>query len=90
MLPRLCTFIYEGVRVNVVQNNLAPLIYLMRMVKALLSNQTLCLEKYVSLNKVKSGVFEFISIFFFLLLLATRIGPCCRYLYGQQTTLPET
>lgn len=49
MLPRLCTFIAEGVRVNVVQNNLAPLIYLMRMVKALLSNQTLYLEKYVSL-----------------------------------------
>lgn len=47
MLPRLCTFIAEGVRVNVVQNNLAPLIYLMRMVKALLSNQTLYLEKYV-------------------------------------------
>ena len=48
MLPRLCTFIAEGVRVNVVQNNLAPVIYLMRMVKALLSNQTLYLEKYVS------------------------------------------
>lgn len=47
MLPRLCTFIAEGVRVNVVQNNLAPLIYLMRMVKALLSNQTLYLEKYL-------------------------------------------
>ena len=52
MLPRLCTFIAEGVRVNVVQNNLAPLIYLMRMVKALLSNQTLYLEKYVSSNSV--------------------------------------
>ncbi|KAI9551201.1 hypothetical protein GHT06_009961 [Daphnia sinensis] len=47
MLPRLCTFIAEGVRVNVVLNNLAPLIYLMRMVKALLSNQTLYLEKYL-------------------------------------------
>lgn len=41
MLPRLCTFIAEGVKVNVVQNNLALLIYLMRMVKALLDNQTL-------------------------------------------------
>ena len=29
MLPRLCTFIGEGVRVNVVQHNLAILIYLM-------------------------------------------------------------
>lgn len=36
------------VKVNVVQNNLALLIYLMRMVKALLDNQTLFLEKYVS------------------------------------------
>lgn len=36
------------VRVNVVQNNLALLIYLMRMVKALMDNPTLYLEKYVS------------------------------------------
>lgn len=49
MLPRMCTFIAEGVRVNVVQNNLALLIYLMRMVKALLDNQSLYLEKYVSI-----------------------------------------
>jgi len=48
MLPRMCTFIAEGVKINVVQNNLAILIYLMRMVKALLDNQTLYLEKYVS------------------------------------------
>lgn len=48
MLPRLCNFIFEGVKVNVVQFNLALLIYLMRMVKALLDNQTLYLEKYVS------------------------------------------
>ncbi|XP_014118451.1 PREDICTED: transcription initiation factor TFIID subunit 6-like, partial [Pseudopodoces humilis] len=34
------------VRVNVVQNNLALLIYLMRMVKALMDNPTLYLEKY--------------------------------------------
>ena len=50
MLPRLCNFIFEGVKVNVVQFNLALLIYLMRMVKALLDNQTLYLEKYVSLH----------------------------------------
>lgn len=31
-----------------VQNNLALLIYLMRMVKALMDNPTLYLEKYVS------------------------------------------
>ena len=47
MLPRLCTFIAEGVRVNVVQHNLAILIYLMRMVKSLLENQTLYLDKYL-------------------------------------------
>ena len=47
MLPRLCTFIAEGVRVNVVQHNLAILIYLMRMVKSLLENGTLYLEKYL-------------------------------------------
>ncbi|KAK3754013.1 hypothetical protein QZH41_020291, partial [Actinostola sp. cb2023] len=46
MLPRFCTFISEGVRVNVAQNNLVLLIYLMRMVKALLDNSTLYLEKY--------------------------------------------
>lgn len=48
MLPRMCTFIAEGVKVNVVQNNLAILIYLMRMVRALLDNPALYLEKYVS------------------------------------------
>uniref|UniRef100_G1Q221 Transcription initiation factor TFIID subunit 6 n=1 Tax=Myotis lucifugus TaxID=59463 RepID=G1Q221_MYOLU len=47
MLPRFSTFISEGVRVNVVQNNLALLIYLMHMVKALMDNPTLYLEKYV-------------------------------------------
>lgn len=47
MLPRMCTFIAEGVKVNVVQNNLALLIYLMRMVKALLDNTSLYLEKYL-------------------------------------------
>ena len=47
MLPRLCTFISEGVKVNVVQNNLALLIYLMRMVKALFDNHNLYLEKYL-------------------------------------------
>lgn len=53
MVPRLCTFIAEGIRVNVVQKNLALLIYLMRMAKALLDNQTLYLEKYVSFTSSK-------------------------------------
>ncbi|KAG5681567.1 hypothetical protein PVAND_010986 [Polypedilum vanderplanki] len=47
MLPRMCTFIAEGVKINVVQNNLAILIYLMRMVRALLDNPALFLEKYL-------------------------------------------
>ncbi|XP_041348183.1 transcription initiation factor TFIID subunit 6-like [Gigantopelta aegis] len=47
MLPRFSTFISEGVKVNVVQNNLALLIYLMRMVKSLMDNPTLYLEKYL-------------------------------------------
>jgi len=40
------------VKVNVTQNNLALLIYLMRMVKSLMDNPTLYLEKYVSLFSV--------------------------------------
>ena len=48
MLPHIIEFVAEGVRINVVQNNLALLIYLMRMVKSILDNTTLYLEKYVS------------------------------------------
>ena len=49
------------VRVNVAQNNLVLLIYLMRMVKALLDNATLYLEKYVSdlIVQLKSNVVHF-------------------------------
>lgn len=47
MLPHFTSFISEGVKVNVVQNNLALLIYLMRMMKALMENQTIYLEKYL-------------------------------------------
>ena len=49
MLPRFVAFAAEGVKINVVQNNLALLIYLMRMVKSLLDNQTIYLDKYVSI-----------------------------------------
>ena len=45
----LCVFIPVQMKVNVVQNNLALLIYLMRMVKSLMDNPTLYLEKYVRL-----------------------------------------
>lgn len=61
MLARMCTFIAEGVRVNVVQKNLALLIYLMRMVKAMLDNPSLYLEKYVK------HCFIFLEILFFYL-----------------------
>ncbi|XP_005100271.1 transcription initiation factor TFIID subunit 6 [Aplysia californica] len=47
MLPRFIAFASEGVKINVVQNNLALLIYLMRMVKSLLDNQTIYLDKYL-------------------------------------------
>lgn len=43
-------FTYDlQVKVNVAQHNMALLIYLMRMVKALLDNNSLFLEKYVSI-----------------------------------------
>jgi len=47
MLPRFIAFTSEGVKINVVQNNLALLIYLMRMVKSMLDNQTVYLDKYL-------------------------------------------
>ena len=47
LLPRIATFISEGVKINVAQHNLALLIYLLRMIKALLENPTLYLEKYL-------------------------------------------
>lgn len=59
MLARMCTFIAEGVRVNVVQNHLALLIYLMRMVKALLDNPSLYLEKYVRLSYFLKLIYYF-------------------------------
>lgn len=71
--------LFSKVRVNVVQNNLALLIYLMRMVKALMDNPTLYLEKYVSEEKkpnccimILKGVIStstFILIYFFYLYL---------------------
>ena len=42
----------QQVKVNVAQHNMALLIYLMRMVKALLDNSSLFLEKYVSIIHV--------------------------------------
>jgi hypothetical protein len=49
MLPRLCAFIEERVRVNIDQeHNLAELTSLMRMVLNLLKNKRLRLEKYMN------------------------------------------
>ncbi|GAA56324.1 transcription initiation factor TFIID subunit 6 [Clonorchis sinensis] len=49
ILPYLVTFITEGVRVNVTNHNLAILIYLMRLVKALVDNSHISLEPYLHL-----------------------------------------
>ena len=50
IVPRLVLFISEGVKVNLMQYNLAILIYLMRMTSALLDNKSLYCEKYVTIS----------------------------------------
>ncbi|VDK82612.1 unnamed protein product [Litomosoides sigmodontis] len=45
LLPRFSVAIVEGVRCNIVQHNLAILIYLMRMIQSLASNPALSLER---------------------------------------------
>lgn len=45
LVPRIIVFIAEGVKCNVIQHNLAILIYLMRMSKALCENPTVSVEK---------------------------------------------
>ncbi|CAF3598375.1 unnamed protein product [Rotaria sp. Silwood1] len=47
ILPRIVLFISEGVKINLMQYNLAILIYLMRMTSALLDNKSLYCEKYL-------------------------------------------
>ncbi|KAH8292205.1 hypothetical protein KR054_007097, partial [Drosophila jambulina] len=49
LLPRLSVFIADGVIINVAEQNIIFLFYLMRMVKALMSNNTLNLDKYLHL-----------------------------------------
>ncbi|XP_030376207.1 transcription initiation factor TFIID subunit 6 [Scaptodrosophila lebanonensis] len=49
LLPCLSLFIFDAVRVNVMQQNMAMLLYLMRMVRALLANNSLSLYKYLHL-----------------------------------------
>ncbi|XP_063712208.1 transcription initiation factor TFIID subunit 6-like isoform X2 [Symsagittifera roscoffensis] len=47
LLPRFSAFITHGVRLNVLHRSLAILIYLMRMLSALLNNPNISLEKYL-------------------------------------------
>lgn len=47
MLPRFSAFIAEGVKLSTVQKKPQMLVYLMKMVKALLENTSLYLEKYL-------------------------------------------
>lgn len=47
LLPRIILFISEGVRLNIIQQNMAILIYLMRMAKSLSENKSIYLEKYL-------------------------------------------
>ena len=61
MLPRFTNFISEGIKCNINENNLALVIYLMRMVKALLDNPTLSLGKFtveILFQIAKSGKME--------------------------------
>ncbi|KAL5496326.1 hypothetical protein EMCRGX_G012585 [Ephydatia muelleri] len=47
LLPQLCNYIVEGVKVNAAQRKLNVLKHLMKMVKALLDNPAVSLEKYL-------------------------------------------
>ena len=47
LLPRFSAFISHGVRLNVMHRSLAILIYLMRMLSALINNPNISLEKYL-------------------------------------------
>lgn len=58
----MCTFIAKGVKVNLVQNNLALLTYLMRMVKAILDNPALYLEKYVGGIYINTIIFKYLPL----------------------------
>ncbi|KAM8706761.1 hypothetical protein ACLKA7_010945 [Drosophila subpalustris] len=49
MLPKLCLFIAEGVRLNVLQHNVSLLFYLLRLVHSLLGNTNIQLNNYLHL-----------------------------------------
>lgn len=47
LLPQLCNYMTEGIKINVAQRRLHVLKHLLRMTRALLDNQNLSLEKYL-------------------------------------------
>ncbi len=87
ILPRIVLFISEGVKVNLMQYNLAILIYLMRMTSALLENKSLYCEKYVIKNNFsrekKKKKLNFI-------ILASSIISSDNVMYISKTTLCKT
>ena len=57
MLPRFTSFISAGIKCNINGNNLALVIYLMRMVKALLDNPTLSLGRQNNYSLTSRPIF---------------------------------
>ena len=47
LLPQLCSYITEGIKINISQRKLAILKHLLKMAKSLLDNPSLSLEKYL-------------------------------------------
>ncbi len=76
-------FISEGVKINLIQNNLAILIYLMKMINALLDNKSLYCETYVNRN---IDLIEFLNVSF----LASSIISNGYILYFIPTNLRST
>ncbi len=83
ILPRIVLFISEGVKVNLMQYNLAILIYLMRMTSALLENKSLYCEKYVNMVFcLQTGFYISMHIF-----VASSIISSYHVMYFSKTTL---
>lgn len=83
LLPRLTVFLCEGVKCNVIQHNLALLIYLMRMVKALTDNPALNLEKHVSHCGHRDSLHIYIDDV--LRFSCTNSSPPCSHAYWAES-----
>ncbi|ALC46625.1 mia, partial [Drosophila busckii] len=88
MAPTLCTFISDAVKVNVVQKNFVLLVYLMRMVHALLGNSNLQLQSYVSDNNLHLFLNNYLSVLKVHLLISSVLSCCvanqlCAYSSAQ-------